>query len=132
MINSSTSSFHYSCNFSPIRLPEIKKIIYKCNQVLILSDGCVYRGKCNQLALPAGSQDKPKHNMDILQNNDQNRTEISREHYVRIDLHRLPNIDRAVNIVCDESFSIYDYDYVCVIYETILTYICRPHREICS
>lgn len=111
----------YSCNFSPIRLPEIKKIIYKCNQVLILSDGCVYRGKCNQLALPAGGQEKPKQNMDIWQNNDQNRTEISREHYVRIDLQRLPNIDRAVNIVCDESFSSF-----AVLQESHMKYFKKP------
>ncbi|KAH8397186.1 hypothetical protein KR215_010290 [Drosophila sulfurigaster] len=111
----------YNCNFSPIRLPQVKKILYKCNQVLILSDGCVYRGKCNQLAFPAGSQEKPKHNMDIWQNNDQNRTEISREHYVRIDLQRVPNIDRAVDIVCDESFSSF-----AVLQESHMKYFRKP------
>ncbi|XP_033251498.1 uncharacterized protein LOC117190547 [Drosophila miranda] len=82
----------YRCNFSPIRLPEIKKILYKCNQVLILSlDGCVYRGKCNQIAVPAVMlEEKSKPNMDIWHNNDQNRTEISREHVIRIELQRFP------------------------------------------
>ncbi|KAH8369839.1 hypothetical protein KR093_001095 [Drosophila rubida] len=111
----------YICNFSPIRLPEVKKIVYKCNQVLILSDGCVYRGKCNQLAYPAGSQEKPKHNLDIWQNNDQNRTEISREHHVRIDLQRVANIDRAVDIVCDESFSSF-----AVLQESHMKYFRKP------
>ncbi|KAM8711354.1 hypothetical protein ACLKA7_000488 [Drosophila subpalustris] len=111
----------YSCNLSPIRLPEIKKILYKGNQVLILSDGCVYRGKCNQLSFPAGSQDKSKHSMDIWQNNDQNRTEISREHFIRIDLQRVPNIDRAVNIVCDGSFSSF-----AVLQESHMKYFRKP------
>ncbi|EDW02415.1 GH21979 [Drosophila grimshawi] len=111
------------CNFAPIRMPEIKRILYKCNQVLVLSmDGCVYRGKCNQLALPAGgAQDKPKANVDIWQNNDQNRTEISREHYVRIDLQRVPNIDRAVDIVCDESFASF-----AVLQESHMKYFRKP------
>lgn len=96
-------------------------MLYKCNQVLILSDGCVYRGKCNQLALPTPAQDKAKHNLDIWQNSDQNRTEISREHYVRIDLQRVPNIDRAVDIVCDESFSSF-----AVLQESHMKYFRKP------
>lgn len=97
----------FRCNFLPIRLPQIKKILYKCNQVMVLSeDGCVYRGKCNQIALPASElQEKSRPNLDIWQNNDQNRTEISREHVIRIELQRVPNIDRAVDISCDEGFS---------------------------
>nr|XP_016929755.1 inhibitor of Bruton tyrosine kinase [Drosophila suzukii] len=97
----------YRCNFSPIRLPQIKKILYKCNQVMVLSgDGCVYRGKCNQIALPAsGLQEKSRGNLDIWQDNDQNKTEISREHVIRIELQRVPNIDRANDIFCDEGFS---------------------------
>ncbi|XP_017866421.1 PREDICTED: inhibitor of Bruton tyrosine kinase isoform X1 [Drosophila arizonae] len=95
----------YRCVFSPVRMPQIKRILYKCNQVLLLSmDGCVYRGKCHQLVLPAISQEKSRPNLDIWQNNDQHRTEISREHYIRIDLQRVPNVDRVVDIVCDESF----------------------------
>ncbi|EDW58880.1 inhibitor of Bruton tyrosine kinase [Drosophila virilis] len=112
----------YRCNFAPIRLPAIKRILYKCNQVLVLSmDGCVYRGKCNQLTLPSGAQEKPKTNKDIWQNNDQHRTEISREHYVRIDLQRVPNIDRAVDIVCDESFASF-----AVLQESHLKYFRKP------
>ncbi|KAH8253689.1 hypothetical protein KR032_006546 [Drosophila birchii] len=98
----------YRCNFSPIRLPEIKKILYKCNQVMVLSDdGCVYRGKCNQIALPASAlqEERSRPNLDIWQNNDQNKTEISREHVIRIELQRVPNIDRAIDIYCDEGFS---------------------------
>ncbi|KAH8233465.1 hypothetical protein KR026_008461 [Drosophila bipectinata] len=97
----------YRCNFIPIRLPQIKKILYKCNQVMVLSeDGCVYRGKCNQIALPASElQEKSRPNLDIWQNNDQNKTEISREHVIRIELQRVPNIDRAIDISCDEGFS---------------------------
>ncbi|XP_001360463.3 inhibitor of Bruton tyrosine kinase [Drosophila pseudoobscura] len=113
----------YRCNFSPIRLPEIKKILYKCNQVLILSlDGCVYRGKCNQIALPAGIlEEKSKPNMDIWHNNDQNRTEISREHVIRIELQRVPNIDRATDIFCDESFSSF-----AVLQESHMKYFRKP------
>ncbi|KAH8411036.1 hypothetical protein KR222_009926 [Zaprionus bogoriensis] len=111
-----------TCNFSPIRLPVIEKLLYKCNQVLILSDGCVYRGKCNQLALPTlGQQERVKHNLDIWQNNDLNRTEISREHYVRIELQRVPNIDRAVDIVCDESFASF-----AVLQESHMKYFRKP------
>ncbi|KAH8400712.1 hypothetical protein KR009_000515 [Drosophila setifemur] len=97
----------YRCNFLPIRLPEIKKILYKCNQVMVLSeDGCVYRGKCNQIALPASDrQEQNRPNLDVWQSNDQNRTEISREHVIRIELQRVPNVDRVVDIACDEGFS---------------------------
>ncbi|EDW72399.1 uncharacterized protein Dwil_GK20738 [Drosophila willistoni] len=97
----------YRCTLLPIRLPNIKKVLYKCNQVLILShDGCVYRGKCNQITLPPTlDRNNCKTTIDNWTNNDQNRTEISREHIVRIELTRVPNIDRAVDISCDESFS---------------------------
>lgn len=112
----------FRCIFAPIRMPQIKRILYKCNQVLLLSmDGCVYRGKCHQLALPASSQEKSKPNLDIWQNNDQHRTEISREHYIRIDLQRVPNVDRVVDIVCDESFVSF-----AVLQESHLKYFRKP------
>nr|AAL29148.1 SD05384p [Drosophila melanogaster] len=97
----------YRCNFSPIRLHQIKKILYKCNQVMVLSeDGCVYRGKCNQIAMPSSAlQEKSRGSLDNWQDNDQNKTEISREHVIRIELQRVPNIDRATDIFCDEGFS---------------------------
>lgn len=75
--------------------------------MVLSDDGCVYRGKCNQIALPASAlqEDKSRPNLDIWQNNDQNKTEISREHVIRIELQRVPNIDRAIDIYCDEGFS---------------------------
>ncbi|ALC41431.1 CG8060 [Drosophila busckii] len=51
----------------------------------------------------------------------QNRTEISREHHVRIDLQRVPNIDRAVDIFCDESFASF-----AVLQESHLKYFRKP------
>ncbi|XP_030377175.1 inhibitor of Bruton tyrosine kinase isoform X2 [Scaptodrosophila lebanonensis] len=119
----------YRCNFSPIRLPEINKILFKSNQLLVLSqDGCVYRGKSSQIALSSDLNEMSKPNRDVWQNNDQNRTELSRDHMIRIELHRVPNIDRAVDIFCDEGFASF-----AVLQEANMKYFRKPklpHKEL--
>ncbi|XP_067631426.1 inhibitor of Bruton tyrosine kinase [Eurosta solidaginis] len=105
-----TTQHFYRCNFSHIRVSQIDKIFYKANEVLILSQGDVYKGKCQQVPVPAfmvksESQKHPSSTANIWSSCDQNRTEISKDHIIRIELQRFSNIDRAVDIFCDDDFT---------------------------
>ncbi|XP_039954070.1 inhibitor of Bruton tyrosine kinase [Bactrocera tryoni] len=100
----------YRCSFSQIRISQIDKIFYKANQVFILSQGDVYKGKCQQVPIPtymtnADTQKHPSSTANIWSSCDQNRTEICKEHMIRIELQRYPSVDRAVDIFCDDDFT---------------------------
>ncbi|XP_061394598.1 inhibitor of Bruton tyrosine kinase [Musca vetustissima] len=100
----------YRCSFSNIRLTQIDKILYKGNQVLILSQGDVYKGKSQQVPLP------PYYNIDetsgqskdlgnIWSRSDYRSSEMAKDFMIRIDLQHIKQIDRAVDIFCDDDFA---------------------------
>ncbi|XP_013100750.2 inhibitor of Bruton tyrosine kinase [Stomoxys calcitrans] len=100
----------YRCSFSPIRLKQIDKIFYRGNQMLILSQGDVYRGKCQQVPLPqyynnseTSSQSKDLGN--IWSRSDYRSSEMAKDFMIRIDLQHILQIDRAVDIFCDDDFA---------------------------
>ncbi|XP_004537512.1 inhibitor of Bruton tyrosine kinase [Ceratitis capitata] len=100
----------YRCSFSNIRITQIDKILYKANQVFILSDGDVYKGKCQQVPVPSymtksESQKHPSSAANIWSSCNQNKTEICKDHMIRIELQRYSSVDRAVDISCDEDFT---------------------------
>uniref|UniRef100_A0A1A9X4V3 BTB domain-containing protein n=1 Tax=Glossina brevipalpis TaxID=37001 RepID=A0A1A9X4V3_9MUSC len=99
----------YRCTFPNIRLSQIDKILYKVNQVLVLSQGNVYKGKSQQVTMPS------YYNVDVIKNskdlsniwnrNDHRSAETSKEFMIRIDLQPVANIDRVVDIFCDDDFA---------------------------
>ncbi|XP_036330764.1 inhibitor of Bruton tyrosine kinase [Rhagoletis pomonella] len=100
----------YRCSFSHIRISQIDRIFYKSNQVFILSQGDVFKGKCQQVPVPtyitkSENQKHPSSTANIWSSCDQNRTEISKDHMIRIELQRFSSIDRAVDIFCDDDFT---------------------------
>lgn len=100
----------YRCSFSHIRITQIDKILYKANQVFILSDGDVYKGKCQQVPVPSymtksESQKHPSSAANIWSSCNQNKTEICKDHMIRIELQRYSSVDRAVDISCDEDIT---------------------------
>uniref|UniRef100_A0A0A1XIP7 Inhibitor of Bruton tyrosine kinase n=1 Tax=Zeugodacus cucurbitae TaxID=28588 RepID=A0A0A1XIP7_ZEUCU len=116
----------YRCNFSHIRISQIDKIFYKANQVFILSQGDVYKGKCQQVPVPtymtkSDTQKHPSSTANIWSSCDQNRTEISKEH-IRIELQRYASVDRAVDIFCDDDFTSF-----AVLQESHLKYFKLPN-----
>ncbi|XP_014103138.2 inhibitor of Bruton tyrosine kinase [Bactrocera oleae] len=122
----------YRCSFSHLRISQIDKIYYKANQVFILSQGDVYKGKCQQVPVPtymtkSDTQKHPSSTANIWSSCDQNRTEISKEHMIRIELQRYSSVDRAVDIFCDDDFTSF-----AVLQESHLKYFKLPkltHEE---
>ncbi|XP_054736672.1 inhibitor of Bruton tyrosine kinase [Anastrepha obliqua] len=117
----------YRCNFSHIRISQIDKIFYKANQVFILSEGDVYKGKCQQVPVPTymtkkENQKHPSSTANIWSSCDQNRTEVSKDHTIRIELQRISSIDRAVDILCDDDFTSF-----AVLQESHLKYFKTPN-----
>ncbi|XP_065367472.1 inhibitor of Bruton tyrosine kinase [Calliphora vicina] len=100
----------YRCSFSNIRLTQIDKILYKGNQVLILSQGDIYKGKCQQISTPpyytrpetAGTS---KSLGNIWSRSDHRSAEMAKDVMIRIDLQRITQIDRAVDVFCDDDFA---------------------------
>uniref|UniRef100_A0A1B0BRM9 BTB domain-containing protein n=1 Tax=Glossina palpalis gambiensis TaxID=67801 RepID=A0A1B0BRM9_9MUSC len=99
----------YRCTFSNFRLSQIDKILYKANQVLIMSQGNVYKGKCQQVSMPSYyNEDVVRNHKDlanIWNRNDHRSAEMSKEFMIRIDLQPVANIDRVVDIFCDDDFA---------------------------
>lgn len=73
------------------------------------------------------TQKHPSSTANIWSSCDQNRTEISKEHMIRIELQRYSSVDRAVDIFCDDDFTSF-----AVLQESHLKYFKLPkltHEE---
>lgn len=99
----------FRCSFSDIRLNQIDKILYRGNKVLILSQGDVYKGKCQQVPLPpyydSSESGSSKDLGNIWSRSDHRSAEMAKDFMIRIDLQRIIQIDRAVDVFCDDDFA---------------------------
>lgn len=76
----------------------VDKIILNGDQLLILSCGDVYTGKATRQTI--------QNPIDISEYKDTyNKKEICTNSRIRIDLKRMPNIDRVVDIFADDDFA---------------------------
>ncbi|XP_055921882.1 inhibitor of Bruton tyrosine kinase [Eupeodes corollae] len=95
------SQQYLRCMFSHIRVSEIDKIFFKANQVLILSQGDVYTGKCHQVPV----QNYQESSADAWFTDGQSRKDICNDQKIRIELSRIAQLDRAVDVFCDDDFT---------------------------
>ncbi|XP_023296811.2 inhibitor of Bruton tyrosine kinase [Lucilia cuprina] len=100
----------YRCSFSNIRLNQIDKILYKGNQVLILSQGDIYKGKSQQISVPPFNNSNEstatsKSQGNIWSRSDHRSAEMAKDFKIRIELQHLTHIDRAVDVFCDDDFA---------------------------
>ncbi|XP_037949451.1 inhibitor of Bruton tyrosine kinase-like [Teleopsis dalmanni] len=110
----------YRCLFTPLKITEIDKIFYKGNQILLLSKGDIYKGKCNQIPIPQNKLNG-KYTYSSNEWSPCYRTEVSTDHMIRIDVERIPHIDRATDIFCDDDFTSF-----AVLQESHLKYFKSP------
>ncbi|XP_055837019.1 inhibitor of Bruton tyrosine kinase [Episyrphus balteatus] len=104
------SQQYLRCSFSHIRVTQIDKIFYKANQVLILSQGDVYTGKCHQVPI----QNYQESSADAWFTDLGARKDICNDQKVRIELSRIPQLDRVVDIFCNDdltSFAVLQESY---------------------
>lgn len=77
---------------------------------MILSQGDIYKGKCQQVSLPScyhanEASGASKALGNIWCRSDHRTAEMAKDFMIRIELQRIIQIDRAVDIFCDYDFA---------------------------
>ncbi|XP_055380242.1 inhibitor of Bruton tyrosine kinase-like [Condylostylus longicornis] len=89
--NKSSEDFE-ECFFSPFKLSIIDKIIFKLNEVFIMSQGKVYMGKCKNI--PIATEICGDYPLVLFKTT----------YKIQIELNCINFIDNAIDIYCDERF----------------------------